>query len=246
MPSPPAGGGRFALRAVRHAAGDALEKRGDDRALGREAAALAALAGAPGVPHVLERSPGLLVTRRLPGAPRDAGDVSAGGWHRLGALLRALHGRAAHERARQPDGTSHADARAYARARRADAGRAARAAGTPPPPDATPPAFDGPFRRIHGDLVLANVVWDGDEPGLVDWEFSRPSDPAEDLAYLAAVNRLTGDARDAVARGYDDPAASARAAWWEPVVVAEAAAWWRSHGEPDRADALLTPVRDVG
>lgn len=242
----PAGGGRFALRALRLAGADAVEKRGDDDALERETTALRALTGAPGVPAVLARAPGLLVTRRLPGTPREAGAVGDGAWRRLGALLRALHEREGFDAARRPDGSLHADGVALARARRRDAATAALATGLPPPPDAPPPAFGGPFRRIHGDLVLSNVVWDDDAPGLVDWEFSRPSDPAEDLGYLAGVNLLPGAARASLAAGYDDAAAWARAAWWEPVVVAEAAAWWRAHGQPDRAAVLLPRARSHG
>ena len=51
------------------------------------------------------------------------------------------------------------------------------------------------FARLHGDLSRGNLLWDGDELGLIDWEFSRVGDPAEDLAYLLteqpdAIGRL--------------------------------------------------------
>ena len=43
-------------------------------------------------------------------------------------------------------------------------------------------------------------MWGPEGPALVDWEFWRMGDPAEDLAYLAEVNRLPDPVLAAVAR----------------------------------------------
>ena len=63
--------------------------------------------------------------------------------------------------------------------------------------------------------MAANVVW-GPDPHLVDWEFWRYGDPAEDLAYLAEANGLDDAALAAVAGGHGDPAAAGRIEGWRP------------------------------
>ena len=68
-----------------------VEKRGSEQALAREAAALAIVAGASWAPAVVSHEPGLLVSSRVPGAPRALAALGAGEARALGAVLRAVH-----------------------------------------------------------------------------------------------------------------------------------------------------------
>ena len=99
---------------------------------------------------------------------------------------------------------------------------------------------DGAFAFLHGDLVTGNILWPASAPVLVDWEFWRMGDPAEDLAYVVAMNDMAAASAAAVHAGYGAPAGLiARARAWEPMVLADAALWLRAHGEPGWARRLL-------
>ena len=92
------------------------------------------------------------------------------------------------------------------------------------------------------------MVWpaDGGDPVLVDWEFWRMGDPAEDLAYLVALNHLPATVADEVCRGYGaDESLMARVDLWMPLVLADAGLWLRAHGDPGGGDALLDRARDT-
>ncbi len=223
-----------------------IVKSGDPAALAREADALGRLAGAAWAPALVEHRPGRLVTTRLPGAPRPAVALGPGDARLLGAVLAALHGRgtspsgglwwwerpaddlAGYRRGRVRDAEA-------ALAGTAGAGIAAAAAATG--------SVDAPFRMSHGDLVLANVVWGPDGPGLVDWEFWRWADPAEDLAYAIACNGLGAPLAAALLDGYGDPATAARVPGWVPVVAADAAGWYLAHGMGADAARMLARAR---
>src|SRR5262249_60691413 len=75
-----------------------------------------------------------------------------------------------------------------------------------------------------GDLVLANVVW-GPAPRLVDWEFWRLGDPAEDLAYAIEVNDLGADLATALLAGYADAAVAERVEGWRALGAVDAGLW---------------------
>lgn len=231
-----AGGGRFA---VAEGAGEVV-KTGPPGPLAREAAALALLAGRAPVPDLVGHDGARLVTRRLPGTPRPLGAAGGDALRALGRALAAVHGAAARATATGADPAAPRvwSAAAYGRRRRADALALAARAGLRPP-SLPPPAAALPFRPVHGDLVAGNVVWDGDRPALVDWEFWRWGDPAEDLAYLAEVNDLGAAEFAAVCDGHGDPGAAARAAGWRPLVALEAGAWWWAEGRHLRAAPLL-------
>lgn len=215
-----------------------VEKRGDADALAREAAALAAVAGRPWAPALIRHEPGLLVTARIPGGARDLARFGRDDALRLGAVLREVHGvRDA------PAGVA-----AYRARRAVDAARAL--AGTPDAGLAGRlarwPVADGPLAFLHGDLVAANVLWPpGGGPVLIDWEFHRMGDPAEDLAYLAELNALPGAALDAVLEGYDAGGMAARVEAWRGLVAADAAGWYLAHGMPDAAAPLLARAREL-
>jgi aminoglycoside phosphotransferase (APT) family kinase protein len=228
-----------------------VAKRGDPAALAREAAALAAVAGRPWAPGVVRREPGLLVTERVRGAPRDLAALGGEEARRLGAVLREVHD----ARAAGAGGLWWWEAparslREYREARvrdaeaalagTADAGLARRVAAVPSPG----PATDGPFAFLHGDLVAANVLWPpAGGPVLVDWEFARAGDPAEDLAYLAELNGLPDAVLGGVLEGHGTPGMAARVEGWRGLVAADAGGWYLAHGMEADAERMLARAR---
>lgn len=227
-----------------------VEKRGDPAAIAREATALRALRGRPWLPGLVEAGPGWMVSTRLPGAPRAIAAVTHAEAAQLGSVLREVH-----ESRRGPTGGlwswdapvgSLGDYRS-ARARDTEAMLAggpeaglARAAVAAPWGGGE---GEDPFRLLHGDLVELNVVWGPDGPGLVDWEFSRMGDPAEDLAYLIELNGLGAEAAAAVLAGYARPGMEGRIAAWRPLVAADAGAWYLAEGMASEGLALLRRAR---
>ena len=224
-----------------------VEKRGDPEASAREAAALVALAGRAWAPALLAHEPGRMVTARVPGEPRPLDGLAPADARRLGAVLREVHesrragtGGLWWWDAPVPDLAAYregrvADAEA-ALAGTPDAGLARRAAAGPAPPG------DG-FRLLHGDLVALNILWAPDGPVLIDWEFHRLGDPAEDLAYLAELNGLPGTVLAGVLAGYALPGMGARVEAWRGLVAADAGAWYLGQGMGDDAAAMLARAR---
>jgi aminoglycoside phosphotransferase (APT) family kinase protein len=85
---------------------------------------------------------------------------------------------------------------------------------------------------LHGDVTTGNVLW-ADRPVLIDWEYARLGDPADDVAYIFGQHGLSGSQRRAFWSGYrrsvDPPAVdgiAARARLWEPVILLGSALWW--------------------
>ena len=86
---------------------------------------------------------------------------------------------------------------------------------------------------LHGDIGPGNVLW-GPDPVLIDWEYTRLGDPADEIAYLFDQNALSGPQRQAFWNGYrrrlntqvrlDD--VIDRVDWWEPVTLLGSALWW--------------------
>ncbi|HMO01031.1 MAG TPA: phosphotransferase [Miltoncostaeaceae bacterium] len=110
------------------------------------------------------------------------------------------------------------------------------------PPRGPPPA--GPFAFLHGDLVAANVLWPPQGgPVLIDWEFQRMGDPAEDLAYLAELNALPDAVLAAVLEGYGEPGVAARVEGWRGLVAADAGAWYLGQGMRAEAERMLARAR---
>jgi Ser/Thr protein kinase RdoA (MazF antagonist) len=115
------------------------------------------------------------------------------------------------------------------------------------PPSA---GWDEPgFALIHGDLSAGNILWQDDGGvALIDWEFSRDGDPAEDLAYLIAEQDLSpatvSDLADAYASASGDPWTLARMPAWLPLVALDAALWWADyflrHGQPVKHPDVTT------
>jgi len=84
---------------------------------------------------------------------------------------------------------------------------------------------------LHGDVVAGNIIW-SPTPVLIDWEYARLDDPADEIAYIFSQNGLSTAQRNAFWRGYHrttDARSSAieeRVAWWEPVTLLGSALWW--------------------
>jgi aminoglycoside phosphotransferase (APT) family kinase protein len=100
------------------------------------------------------------------------------------------------------------------------------------------------FVLLHGDLSSGNILWDGEHVTLIDWEFARDGDPAEDLAYLVSEQQMPPDLVAEIAEAYvaesGDPWALARLPAWLPLVALDAALWWADYRLAQRAD----PTRD--
>jgi thiamine kinase-like enzyme len=91
--------------------------------------------------------------------------------------------------------------------------------------------------------VAANVLWPADGPVLIDWEFHRMGDPAEDLAYLAELNGLPDDVVSRVLEGYGAPGMAARVEAWRGLVAADAGGWYRAQGMHEEAGRMLARAR---
>lgn len=237
------GGGRFRLTVDRGAR--LIGKRGEPRALEHEAAALRMLRGTGLAPNLIAVTPGENVTELLDGSPRPLATVGDDALVELGRIVRRLHDtRIAARGGRQTWRSAARSVTAYARRRVADidpvpaelrplVDAARRAAATVRCDD------ERPFRLLHGDLVAGNIVWTP-APVLVDWEFWRIGDPAEDLAYLAVVNDLTPSALDRVLSGYGRRSMEDRLAPWMGICALDAAVWYLNLGDGDAAKPLLT------
>lgn len=111
------------------------------------------------------------------------------------------------------------------------------------------------FALIHGDLSVGNILWDDSgNVALIDWEFARDGDPAEDLAYLIADQDLApdtvSDLADAYAAASGDPWTLARMPAWLPLVALDAALWWADyflrHGQPAAHPDVLARLGRAG
>lgn len=86
---------------------------------------------------------------------------------------------------------------------------------------------------LHGDIAPGNVLWNS-RPWLIDWEYTRLGDPADEMAYTFDQNALTPSQRRAFWDGYQQGMDGnvrlthviERANWWEPVTLLGSALWW--------------------
>jgi Ser/Thr protein kinase RdoA (MazF antagonist) len=225
--------------------GAVVVKLAPPEAVAHEAAVLGEIAGLGVGPRLVAAGGGALVLEALPGATRD-GPPAAADARTLGALVRRVHDSRAGDAGEWPgwDGRERDLGRYRARIAETVAAWAAPAlrvradavlAALPPLPEAGP----APFRRLHGDLWSGNVVWDGATPTLVDWEYGRQGDPAEELAYLVEMDAYDDDALAALLAGYGAPDVAARVDAWRPLVALAAGLWYAEEGVAERAEALL-------
>ena len=85
---------------------------------------------------------------------------------------------------------------------------------------------------LHGDISGANILW-VPEPVLIDWEYARLGDPADEVAYLFTQNALGEPQQDAFWRGYSQGLAddrvrgiARRVRCWEPIALVGSVLWW--------------------
>jgi aminoglycoside phosphotransferase (APT) family kinase protein len=212
----------------------------------REAAALRDPPGDAVVPEVLAEGTGVLVLSLLPGEhvrPRDLGE---GELRTLAHTLRRVHesrrtGWGQWPQWDAPERTLagyHAQVAATVRAM-AGAEHGARVERVLRTLPELPSAGPQPFRRLHGDLWSANVLWHDGRPALLDWEYSRQGDPAEELAYLAAMDGLPEAQASVLLDAYGDTEVAARVAAWRPLVALSAALWYAELGLDERARELM-------
>ena len=89
------------------------------------------------------------------------------------------------------------------------------------------------FNLLHGDAIASNIIW-APSPVLIDWEYARLGDPADEIGYIFGQHRLSADQRRWFWDGYVSAAMdpelrrvlARRVAWWEPVVMIGSATWW--------------------
>lgn len=103
---------------------------------------------------------------------------------------------------------------------------------------------------LHGDIAGENIIW-ASSPILIDWEYARLGDRADEIAYLFSQNGLSAAQRAAFWCGYRDAAGPSRevdgvvdrVAWWEPVTLLGSVLWWIERWS-DRLDADTAGVAD--
>jgi aminoglycoside phosphotransferase (APT) family kinase protein len=85
---------------------------------------------------------------------------------------------------------------------------------------------------LHGDVAGGNIVWTP-APFLIDWEYARVGDPADEIAYILNQNDLSDELRRRFWRGYERILAGdgssglrERVRCWEPVTVLGSAFFW--------------------
>jgi aminoglycoside phosphotransferase (APT) family kinase protein len=95
-------------------------------------------------------------------------------------------------------------------------------------------ASGAPLALLHGDIAPGNILW-RPRPVLIDWEYSRLGDPADEIAYLLDQNGLTPAQRAAFWLGYRQSFSGSQAMlcgvverveWWEPLTLLGSALWW--------------------
>lgn len=85
---------------------------------------------------------------------------------------------------------------------------------------------------LHGDVAGGNLVW-SPMPVLIDWEYARMGDAADEVAYIFNQNDLSEADRLAFWRGYRQGSSrgraehlAARVRWWVPVTMLGSAFFW--------------------
>lgn len=244
------GGGRFTVTAVDGPPRRVI-KRGPAGPLAREARALRLVEGLGVAPRLLWRERDAIATELIAGGERPLDRLGPADADALGRMLRAVHQSRTAASGWLPGWSSRAGSLdAYRRRRAADAlGMATGVVALanrvvdglrPLPGD----AGARPFRLLHGDLVSSNVLWTPD-PLLVDWEFWRMGDPAEDLAYLAEVNAIPEGVLARILDAYGDPPVAARVDGWRVLCALDAGLWYRTAGAGSEVRRLLRRAAEL-
>jgi Ser/Thr protein kinase RdoA (MazF antagonist) len=233
------GGVRTHVWEVKTRAGLRVIKISEVSLAAHEVDVLVRLAGSNLGPRLVAAGEGILVTERIDGAPLPPGSWSAAQAAALGRLVRRLHDLPAPSLG---DGPSAAEER-YRDVRIAAIRRDCRPEArvlTESSIAALPVVASEPLVLLHGDPWSGNVVWGAAGPVLVDWEYARLGERAEDLAYLAALDALAPATLAAVLGGYGAPSALRdRVDAWRPLMACWCGSWLVDRGETDRGARLL-------
>ena len=225
-------------------------RRPDDR-LTVEVDALSDVSGCPGVPRLHLLTHNLLVLDYLPGEPRDLHLLDDSHFKALARRLACIHASEYAAFTPWPETELRAGTRAdlfrfraaalssYACYEEAQAGvvhaalpellRRLSAL------DLSAPGWrSAEFTRLHGDLSRGNLLWHGAEVGLIDWEYSRVGDPAEDLAYLLSeqpdvIEQLARVVGPYIAAG-GAPDVARRMPAYGLFTAVDSALWWSDYG----------------
>jgi Ser/Thr protein kinase RdoA (MazF antagonist) len=244
-PVPPVrlgGTGETSVHRERRNGRDVVVKRGPVQQSTREARALCLLAGSGVAPALVSAAPGEVVSEFVDGSPRPAVSWTPDNAHAVGAVLARTHAPLAGAGPTWPD-AGHGPAEDLSSIRQALGPGAGALIGRA---EALVPAVaTTPGSRLHGDLWRGNIVWGPRGPVLVDWEFARVGDPAEEFAYLAAMDELDADTLAAVLKGYRaDRALTDRVRRWRPLVALWCAAWF-SRRDRERSVRLVAHATRV-
>jgi aminoglycoside phosphotransferase (APT) family kinase protein len=208
----------------------------------------------------------------LPGSQQELGSATPDKLERLGSVVGGLHGRPASGLAeslgKAGDIASYADGRLQSIL----SGLAWVRAPLPAPirdrlkgaADSLRTCWEGwrdteSFRTdeipalLHGDIGPGNILWSPD-PVLIDWEYTRLGDPADEIAYLLDQNGLTAPRREAFWTGYRESTSSQprlahiarRVDWWERLTLLGSTLWWAERwvrrAEADAAGVAVPAV----
>lgn len=240
--------------------------------LQREAGYLALLGDCPGIPIVRHVEPDLLVHDTLPGTPAPLADATDADLNALAQVLACIHAHEVDHYIVWPHLTERRGTRADLLLARITSLPEYRSFDDSLRDDLLALyqalrqiELDGPgwhamqFAMIHGDLSIGNILWSEAGVSLIDWEYTRPSDPAEELAYLITeqpvpeniVQRLRGAY---IAHG-GPPDAWERLPAWLPFTALDSAFWWCDHlrergedpaGHPEVQARIETTRRFLG
>jgi len=236
QPRPLSGDARARVWELATPVGPWVVKLAEGARVAHEVDVLTRLAGSGLGPELVAAGEGILITARIEGAPRAPASWSADDAAAVGRLLAMVHGRSAPVGSApgDPDDRDQLVAAIRGQCRPALRVLADAAIGTLPPPAL------GPAAMLHGDPWSGNVVWSPSGPVLVDWEYARGGEPAEDLAYLAALDELPDATLAAVLGGYGaDAGLAARVAAWRPLMAVWCGAWLCERGAHDRGARLV-------
>jgi thiamine kinase-like enzyme len=85
---------------------------------------------------------------------------------------------------------------------------------------------------LHADISGPNLIW-APRPVLIDWEYARLGDPADEVAYLFTQNQLSPPQNAAFWSGYvpglgdgELDSMTERVRHWEPITLLGSVLWW--------------------